>query len=191
MVYFSIAELVRSPRATQLGINNNATGEYKKNLEALVDNLLDPVRSAWGTPINVTSGFRCKELNEAVHGAYKSQHLAGEAADIVSGGNKVGLKFNYELGVLIASMGNFDQLIFEDCGRDNLLPQWIHVSFSRTKNRRNIMKMVGGVYSNITLADLGLGMSQSKGKTIDDVSPKGKKGAPSKGKKGGINTSVL
>ena len=156
MIYFKLIEFFKSAKAAALGIDNTPKGEYEKNLVALTDFVLDPARKAWGSPINVTSGFRCQELNRTVGGAGKSQHLTGETADIVSGGSKVSKKYNHDLGVLIAKQGKFDQLIFEDCGKNDLNPKWIHVSYSRTHNRGQILKMVGGRYSAITRKDLGL-----------------------------------
>jgi len=186
MLYFSIAELIKSVKAAALGIDNKPGSEYKKNLEALVDNVLDPVRMAFGRPISVTSGFRCERLNKAVGGAGKSQHLRGEAADIVAAGAKVDRKANHDIGVLIARQNNFDQLIFEDCGRGDLLPEWIHVSYSRTgSNRHDIKKMLNGVYSTITLKDLGI----EPAKTNTTSGKKVAKGP--QGKKAGINTAVL
>lgn len=186
MLYFSIAELVRSAKAAALGIKNTPGKEYQKNLEALIDNVLDPARSAFGAPISVSSGFRCQELNAAVGGAGKSQHLKGEAADITVGDRKK----NHNIGVIIARQGKFDQLIFEDCGRGDLLPQWIHVSYSRTANRGEIKKMVNGTYSRITLKELGIESGGSKGKTIDNVGG-GAKFNPSGKSKNGINKDVL
>ena len=49
---------------------------------ALIENVLDPLREAYGKPIVVTSGFRCKKLNKAVGGSPSSQHLLGLDADI-------------------------------------------------------------------------------------------------------------
>lgn len=190
MIYFSIAELIRSAKATKLGIKNNPEKEYERNLVSLVDNVLDPARTAFGCPINVTSGFRSMELNRAVGGAGKSQHLRGEAADIVAGGSKAGRQGNREIGLIIARQGNFDQLIFENCERTSILPEWIHVSYSRTgTNRREIRKMVGGVYSNISLKDLGLEAPKKKS-TIDDKRGTNCVGTVTRGGKG-INTDVL
>ena len=156
MQFFKLSEFFRSAKAQALGIDNTPRGEYEKNLVALTEKVLDPARKEWGCAINVTSGFRCAELNKAVGGVGKSQHLTGEAADIVSGGKKVGRQYNHDIGVIIARQGHFDQLIFEDCGKNDLLPKWIHVSHSRTKNRGQILKMVGGKYTAITRKDLGL-----------------------------------
>lgn len=59
MKYFTIAELCRSNTADRLGINNKCNQEHVANLTALVDNVLDPLREAYGKPITVNSGYRC------------------------------------------------------------------------------------------------------------------------------------
>lgn len=83
MRYFSIEELSRSETARRRGIDNTPPGDARKNLVALVENILDPLREAYGKPIAVTSGYRCPALNKAVGGVATSDHLSGRAADIV------------------------------------------------------------------------------------------------------------
>ena len=56
--------------------------EVRQNIEALVANVLDSLREAYGKPIYVNSGYRCEKHNKAVGGVPKSQHMRGEAADI-------------------------------------------------------------------------------------------------------------
>ena len=85
MKYFTIKELTRSTTARLRGIDNTPSQQVINNLTALVDNVLDPLREAWGMPIHVNSGYRCKALNEAVGGVPASQHMLGEAADITAG----------------------------------------------------------------------------------------------------------
>ena len=82
MKYFSIYELSRSSTAARLGIDNSPTPAVKKNLEKLINEVLDPLREAWGAPIIVTSGYRSPKLNKAVGGSKTSQHVLGQAADI-------------------------------------------------------------------------------------------------------------
>ena len=43
---------------------------------------LEALRSAWGGPLIITSGYRCPLRNKAVGGAAASYHLRGMAADI-------------------------------------------------------------------------------------------------------------
>lgn len=157
MSYFTISEMLRSDTAIKKRIWNGANAEEEDNLRALIAAVLDPVRRQFGKPVKVTSGFRCREVNKSVGGVTGSQHLLGEAADIISSTNKKAE--NYVLGRLIVALGNYDQVIFENVGKSDLLPEWIHVSWRRKgTNRQNIMKKVKGTstYQAITKKDLGL-----------------------------------
>lgn len=43
---------------------------------------LEDLRAAFGRPVIVSSGCRCRHHNDAIGGASQSQHLTGKAADI-------------------------------------------------------------------------------------------------------------
>ena len=123
--------------------------EYKMNAYALVDNLLDPVRSKFGKPIKVNSFYRCKKHNSEVGGSPRSQHLVAEAADVAAEtkgyANMEAWKLaNMEIAGLIIKNGKFDQMILENVGEKDLLPTWVHVSYSRKLNRGQILKKVAG-----------------------------------------------
>lgn len=80
---FSFAEFEKSDTASKLHIVNViADWEVRDSIKALVENVLQPLRDAWGGPLNINSGYRCKALNEAVGGVESSQHRKGEAADV-------------------------------------------------------------------------------------------------------------
>ena len=85
MKYFTISELTASATALREGIDNSPTESAYHLLHVLVEQLLDPIREAWGEPIVVSSGYRCRELNELVGGATHSHHLLGCAADLIGG----------------------------------------------------------------------------------------------------------
>lgn len=135
MKYFTINELTRSATADKLGIVNTPGGEAARNLEALVDNVLDPLREAWGRPLTVTSGFRNAALNKAVGGVAPSQHLTGRAADITAGSRQA----NKRLFHMAINMGlPFDQLIHEH-GTVEEGPDWVHISYDPSRNRRQVI----------------------------------------------------
>ena len=73
--YFTIEELCRSNTADAKGIDNTPNNAQKERLKDLIENVLDPLREAYGKAIMVNSGFRCQELNKAVRGALSSEHL--------------------------------------------------------------------------------------------------------------------
>jgi len=121
---FTLQELTH----TNTGIDNTPNENQKANLKLLCENVLQPVRELYGKPIKVNSGFRSWSVNNAVGGKIHSQHRTGEAADI-------SCKDNKKLFELIKDNCKFDQLINEK----NY--SWIHVSYSATKNRGQILSL--------------------------------------------------
>jgi hypothetical protein len=103
-----------------------------ESLRALSVNILQPLRDALGSPVNLNSGYRCPSLNTAIKGSRNSQHVTGQAADIVdhNNGNEFLFRKIIELNL------PFDQLINEFDYR------WVHVSYDPTRNRRQILKAV-------------------------------------------------
>ena len=81
MKFFSLSEFERSVTAALKGYDNEAPREAQRNIEYLVDTVMDPLREALGTPVIITSGYRCRDLNRDVGGSPTSQHLMGLAAD--------------------------------------------------------------------------------------------------------------
>lgn len=127
------------------GIPNHPKMYQKMNMEKLIVNVLDPIRTLYGKPIYVNSGFRTATLNEAIGGARNSQHMDGKAADITAGNPKENKKL-WELILFMNQEGDidFDQLINEkpvfikdlgDC------PSWIHVSYNEDNNRGQILTL--------------------------------------------------
>lgn len=132
MKHFTIAELCKSNTADKYGINNRCKAEHVGRLTDLVNNILDPLREAYGKPIQVNSGFRSLELNAKVGGAPNSQHTKGEAADITAGSREE----NRKLFQLVQQLDlPFDQLIDE---KDFF---WLHVSYRRESNRKQILHL--------------------------------------------------
>lgn len=129
---FSYDELIASATAKRLGLDNTPSPEEKEKLRKLAEDILQPIRDRWRSPIVVNSAFRSEAVNKAVGGVTTSQHRLGEAADIKVGGkdrNKKLFKAIYNM----ISKGEIKvgQLI------DEYNYQWIHVSLPRTNKPNN------------------------------------------------------
>jgi len=121
--HFSREEFERSQYATRHGIVNIMGGDALSAAQDLCKNVLEPLRAAYGAPIDISSGFRCTELNNDLGGASYSQHVTGHAVDI--DGDTDTLK---ELYAIITSLDlPFDQLIYEG--------HWLHISHRFDSNR--------------------------------------------------------
>lgn len=132
MKHFTLKELTQSPTAQSRGIDNQPTPEAITNLTALVEQVLDPLREALGTPIRVTSGYRSQALNRAIGGSTTSQHMRGEAVDFVCA--DMARAYDY-----IRQHLPHDQVIWEFGGDHQ--PKWIHVSYRRDgRNRRQALR---------------------------------------------------
>ncbi len=127
---FTIEEMVASDTAKAKGIINAPNTQQLCNLCALVNNILQPLRTAMGRSIDISSGFRCKQLNMAVGGVSNSQHLQGEAADINIHGDKM---FGTAICEWIRRNCEFDQLIWEHNAAGTY---WVHVSFTNSRSNR-------------------------------------------------------
>ena len=55
---------------------------YKKILKAVAEHIFQPLRDAFKCPIYVSSGYRSADLNVAIGGSVRSQHVEGRALDL-------------------------------------------------------------------------------------------------------------
>lgn len=125
---FTLSEFVRSDTADRLGIDNTPTTEAIAHLGELVGSILQPLRDAWGKPIIVTSGYRCKELNKAVGGVANSSHLTGYAADIQCEDMQDFYYFSEFIAEFVMSQHiRFDQIITEQSDS----AKWVHIAVRR------------------------------------------------------------
>lgn len=127
---FTLAELIASPTAARLGINNSPNKTQIENLRALCKNVLQPLRDHYGKPLVVTSGLRVPRLNVAVGGVSNSSHTRGEAADFTIPGVDNRTVWRWITNNLV-----FDQNILEYYRGGN--SGWIHLSYSRSRNRKS------------------------------------------------------
>lgn len=131
MKHFTLSEFFRSSTAAKNGIKNEPSIDERativRNINLLVDNVLDPLRDMVNTPIIITSGYRCPQVNRLVGGVDNSQHMSGCAADF----HVMGFTPSMMLGVFfyIHNRLEYDQLIYY---RSKNI---IHVSYVQNCNR--------------------------------------------------------
>ncbi len=125
--HFTLQEMESSQTAVRNGIINNADTRQISALIKLCLNILEPLRTLVGKPINVQSGFRNPTVNSLVGGSPTSQHMKGEAVDI----NIEGMTPSELFELIRNSVLPYDQLIDE-------FSSWVHVSY-RTVQRRQAM----------------------------------------------------
>ena len=132
--YFSLKELIASTEAYKRKIDNTPGEEENAHLEELME-FMDGIRSAWGSAIIVTSGYRCPELNEAIGGSKKSAHLAGYAVDCVPANNRK--KEFFEFCKEYLKDLDFDEMLFEKNSKGAI---WIHIALKSIdgKQRKKI-----------------------------------------------------
>ena len=132
--HLTLEELTRSQTATRKRINNKAPMHVIENLKLLAEKVFEPTRKHFGKPIRISSGYRSVALNKEIGGSKNSQHIQGQAIDIQGTNGITNLEiFNYIKDNLI-----FDQLINEYPNSKGE-PSWVHVSYSRLRNRKMVL----------------------------------------------------
>jgi hypothetical protein len=137
--HLSLSEVTRSDSAKRHGIDNTPTAEHLENFKLLAEKVFEPIRAHFGVPIHISSGYRSKDLNQFVKGSLSSQHCKGEAIDIDMDGSSNGVT-NKMIFDFIKEKLEFDQLIWEFGSDSN--PDWVHVSYTKGKNRKQKLKAV-------------------------------------------------
>jgi zinc D-Ala-D-Ala carboxypeptidase len=123
--HFHLAHLTASETAERKGIANSPPPEHVANLIRLAAGL-EQVQALLGHALEISSGYRCAELNHAVGGTEGSQHTLGMAADFTCPpfGTPI------EVAAAIQASGiAFDQCILE-------FNRWVHISFTPSPRGR-------------------------------------------------------
>lgn len=119
---FILAEFTESQTASRKGFDNSPPEEVIPNLIRTAK-LLEKVRKVVGKPITVTSGYRSKQLNDALGSNDRSQHRVGCAADF----KVAGMTPDEVVQAIIATDIQYDQLIRE-------FDSWVHISVSNSEH---------------------------------------------------------
>jgi len=122
---FSLEQLIYSETAERERIDNTPGADVLDNLRLLAEGL-ERVRVLTGYPLDISSAYRCPELNRRVGGAKTSQHTLGLAADFTCA------EFGPPVDIIKAIRDSgieFDQCILE-------YAKWVHISFSKAPRGR-------------------------------------------------------
>ena len=112
--HFTLDELTHTDHRE---IDNSPNQSEIENLQRLA-NFLEEVKTVLGgKPVMISSGFRCKALNDAVGSKDSSQHRIGCAADF----RVPGMTPDEVVRAVIASGIGYDQIIRE-------FDRWTHIS---------------------------------------------------------------
>lgn len=140
---FQYGELVQSLKAVELGIHNIPNETEWKALETYAVFILQPLRNRCGR-IKLSSGFRCKALNDAVESSDTSFHRRGGACDLKP--QECSLMELLEVAYTL----NFSEIIAE------YFPGgWVHVGFLKGDDRRMLkLKDRDHHYARVTIDQL-------------------------------------
>lgn len=131
---------IYSSTAERFSIDNTPSEVQLQNMRDLAENVFEPLRlGLGGFPMLISSFFRSRALNKRIGGAKNSQHLCncGAAIDIDNDAYP-GLPSNKEIFDYIKDHLEFDQLLSEFPDNEGN-PNWCHVSFSKGKNRKQVL----------------------------------------------------
>jgi uncharacterized protein YcbK (DUF882 family) len=118
---FSLEELTRSETAARNGWDNTPNDAEIENLKRLAALLQEVKTAVGGKAVMINSGFRSKQVNDAVGSKDSSQHRIGCAADI----RVPGMTPRQVVETCIAASVPFDQIILE-------FDSWTHISVPNT-----------------------------------------------------------
>ena len=138
--HFTLAEMTRSGTAERLRLANDPDPAARAALLQTAE-MLERIRAVLDAPVIVTSAYRAPAVNRAVGGATTSDHMAGQAADILVPRFGTPYRVAKTLAPLVEKLG-IGQLILEGVKGK----QWVHVS------TRPSSKVINRV---ITITDAG------------------------------------
>jgi hypothetical protein len=132
---FSIRELTYSDTAIRLGIDNTPTDEILKNLQNVIQFILEPISNNFDSQIMITSGYRSPALCQAIGSKPTSQHTLGMAVDFEILGTP-----NKEVSDWIVNHLDYDQCILEFWKPEQPNSGWVHCSYKISGNRKMYLK---------------------------------------------------
>jgi len=143
----SLDEVIYSQTALRRDIDNTPTEEHIKNLKYVAEKIFQPIREHFGVPIYVSSGYRSKDLNEAIGGSPRSFHSHGMALDLDQDGRNKGVS-NADVFYFIKNNLQFTELIWEFGNENN--PNWVHVAIAPGREEEKNTKIAQKINNRTT-----------------------------------------
>ena len=130
---FTMSELLKSEVAEKYNISNIPDKKSLDNMLTLIIECLQPIRNYINKPMIISSGYRSPRLNghPLIQGKDNSQHITGQAVDFTI----KGMTPKQIIEKVKASGVEFDQLINEH----NI---WVHISYNKGKNRKQVFDIL-------------------------------------------------
>lgn len=129
--HFKLSEFTVSDTARRLGLSNMPPPDKLANVRVAADGMERVREILGGTPINISSGYRSPEVNQAVGGSRTSDHMEGFSVDFRSDRFGTPYQIVEKLITVPDLMDRVDQIIFEKA-------RWVHISFA-PEHRKQVL----------------------------------------------------
>jgi hypothetical protein len=149
--YWTWKDLLFSNTAQQIGLLNYQYSPDQAHVDSmivLVEKIIEPLTNAFPGKVRITSCYRSQAVNNKIGGSSTSQHLKGQAADLVG----INGLSNKQIFDYIVNNLNYDQIIWEKgTPYPNGNPAWVHVSYNNTiaTQRKSKLSFDGTKYTPI------------------------------------------
>lgn len=145
--HFTLNEMTITEHRIYAARNHDVPQNLMRAGIALCESLLEPIRLHYGAPVSVHSGYRMPELNAAIGGQRRSQHMLFEAADF----HVVGFPLKDVWHWICNDSGlRFGQCLLEGFGGKF---SWIHISLGKPWRKlpcQQILTSMNGGYTWIS-----------------------------------------
>lgn len=132
--HLTLVEFTHSDTAARLGIDNSLP-ENLHEAAMQTGEMFERIRNLLGTPMLISSGYRCPELNKAIGSGPSSDHPKAEALDFRAP------RFGTPLAICQALLPRMHQL---GIGQMIYEHSWVHISTRTPKNEVNVALTLSG-----------------------------------------------
>ena len=133
--HFTLEELTYSKTAKEKGLKNEPNAVQTVNLCRLIWLLVEPIRVAWGSGIDITSGFRGFQLEGS---SSTSVHPQGLAVDMKPSNGRIVEFKKFVRDWLHENGAKYDQFIDEYRSG----AQWVHLGLTNAAGKQRCQDLI-------------------------------------------------